>query len=105
MAGKSNMVERSKKPFTLAAQPQKEVKNIRDKDNAGLEPAAPRWAQHPRPNIAPPGMSGIKRNMPVPQTARTNKAPRWLKHEFGDKARKFKPIVPKSRDKDHGHER
>lgn len=93
------MVDHPKKPFTLA------TRHIRDKDNAAPEPKPPRWAQYPRLNIAPSGALGIKRNMPAPKTARADKEPRKLNLAFRDKAREFKPIVSKSRDKDHGHER
>ncbi|MBL4645538.1 MAG: hypothetical protein JKY99_03655 [Rhizobiales bacterium] len=40
-----------------------------------------------------------------PQTARDLEATRKVQDAFGGKEREFKPIVPKSPDKDHGHER
>lgn len=40
-----------------------------------------------------------------PQTSRDAEAVRKVQDKFGGKEREFKPIVPKSLDKDRGHER
>ncbi len=75
------------KPFTLAArhnaQPgDRTPEHLRDKDNADPK-LKPNFAQYPAPNLAPPGMSGIK-----------TKA-----------QREFKPLVPPDKDKGHNRER
>lgn len=171
------MANNTKDPFNNVAKG--EPKN-RDKDNAAPE-FKPRGVELPRRNLAPAGMSGIKRNLPAqrvtpkkiisasitkgdpdkhlfidgkitgmngysfiakvndhpsnlnieggkiskldirqggvsvarfdrgwdvrPQTVRDAEAVRKIQDKFGGKERAFKPIVPKSPDKDHGHER
>lgn len=53
---------RMSKPFAVAA---KELSHIRDKDNAAPQPTPPAQAKRPAPNLAPPGMSGIKRSWQI----------------------------------------
>ncbi|UWR57081.1 hypothetical protein [Phaeobacter inhibens] len=65
------MTETSKKAFAQAAKAPAE--KIRDKDNAQLVPKPPSGAKHP-PNLAPPGMMGIRRNL-VPKSQTQTKAP------------------------------
>jgi hypothetical protein len=61
------------KPFTGAARDvarpgERDLEHLRDKDNAGKD-HTPRFAQYPAPNLAPHGMSGIKRGLaPEPVT-------------------------------------
>lgn len=68
------MAEHPKKPFSLATKPEKDLENIRDKDNAQPQ-AKPAWAQKPRPNLAPSGMSGIKRGLRSPAPPKPDKEP------------------------------
>lgn len=77
------MDEHSKKAFAKAAKTPAD--NIRDKDNAQLVPKPPTGAKHP-PNLAPPGMVGIRRNL-VPKSQNQTKAPqpqnnRGNSHDF-----------------------
>lgn len=91
------MSERPKKPFTLAANPDQELETIRDKDNAAPELPAPSSARSSRPNLAPPGMSGIKRNLPSP-------APQKAEDKLpnpSDLTKAFMPLARLQKDKDH----
>lgn len=91
-----------RKPFNLQAEPKTET--LRDKDNAALTPKAPSWAQRPAPNLAPPGMGGIKRGLPSPEAGQP-KPPR-TRFALGEKsklARDFQPLAKPG--KDRGHER
>lgn len=97
------MTERPKKPFSLAANPNQELENIRDKDNAAPEIPAPRIARLSRPNLAPPGMSGIKRNLPSPAPAPLKQDKELFK--VGDLTRAFKPLVQTKADKDRDIDR
>ncbi|OWU66734.1 hypothetical protein [Phaeobacter sp. 22II1-1F12B] len=75
---------------------------IRDKDNADLKSKPPSWSRSPAPNLAPPGMTGIKRNLPSSANEQSAR-PRFV---FGDKSKlkkEFKPIATKA--KGHDHER
>ena len=75
---------------------------IRDKDNADLKPQPPSWSRSPPPNLAPPGMTGIKRNLP----SSAKEQPARPRFALGDKSKlkeEFKPIAPKT--KEHDHER
>lgn len=58
------MSERPLKPFALATNPIQELENIRDKENAASELHAPTIVRLSRPNLAQPGMSGIKPHLP-----------------------------------------
>lgn len=51
--------------FDRSADPDQE--KIRDKDNANPKPK-PSFAQKPAPNLAPPGMMGIRRSLPSQET-------------------------------------
>ncbi len=101
LAGYSKMVGDPKKPFNEKATGKEAPQHIRDKDNTARE-FKPRGVEYTRPNLAPSGMSGIRRNLPTPSHEKA-------KDEFkvtgpGDLKREFKPIAS-DRDKDHGWER
>jgi hypothetical protein len=81
-----------KKSFEKAADnlgtlKEQELKHIRDKDNVDPK-LKPDFAKRPASNLAPPGHMGIKRGLPSNSTHRP-----------------FKPIVPRSPDKDPDIER
>jgi hypothetical protein len=86
-----------KKHFSLAAaRPQ-----IRDKDNAQPRVKPPAMARVPQPNLAPPGMVGIRSPMPklvarsVPK-AEAEKAPaKFSLDRRGYLTRTFKPLAAK----------
>lgn len=82
------MAEHPKKPFTLAANPDQKLENIRDKDNTSLRPNPPRAVKQSHPKLAPSGMLGIKRNLPATSRA---KQENLLKE--GDLKRTFTSLV------------
>ncbi|MCE8001004.1 MAG: hypothetical protein HEP70_19340 [Rhodobiaceae bacterium] len=56
---------------------------VRDQNNAQMRPAPPRLANKPAPNLAPPGMAGIKRKSPTPTVAPSfSKAPAGLSVDY-----------------------
>lgn len=95
-----------RKPFTLAA----EGKPIlRTKDNAKPRIRPPQQVQKPAPNLAPPGMSGLRpmQGLTQPQAQSPKPAPpkRFKLHSNkGQLTRTFKPLV-NDRDKTLGRER
>lgn len=95
------MAEHLKKPFTLAANPEQELENIRDKDNGDPKPPPPRIVKFPRRNLAPSGMQGIKRGLPSPASQKTEKEP----PKSGDLTRAFTPLVRSQQDKDRDIDR
>ena len=50
----------SKAPFNRITNP--DGTPVRDQDNAQARPKPPSWSNHPAPNLAPPGMSGIRQS-------------------------------------------
>ncbi|PCI85559.1 MAG: hypothetical protein COB24_12655 [Hyphomicrobiales bacterium] len=94
------MVDEIKKPFKLAASPQKDNQTIRDKDNTAPHPPPPRWSRTPALNIAARGALGIKMGLPAPK-------PKSVKHSFtkGDLKKSFKPIAAPSHNKNKDIER
>lgn len=94
------MIERPKKPFSLRAKPEDDLENLRDKDNAQPQ-VKPAWAQKPRPNLAPSGMSGIKRGLPSPAPRKPDKG--WSKAD--DLTRTFTPLVSPQKDKERDIDR
>jgi hypothetical protein len=83
------------KHFSLAAaRPQ-----IRDKDNAEPRVKPPVMARDPAPNLAPPGMVGIRR---TPETVLAKPVTKEPEKSFrdGDLSRKFTPLAMKGKDDD-----
>ncbi|MEL6646137.1 MAG: hypothetical protein AAFQ05_00305 [Pseudomonadota bacterium] len=68
------MVDTPRKPFTLASDP--DPAHLRDKDNAQPRVQPPQGVTKPAPNLAPPGMSGIK-------TSTLPRAPSPPNHQAG----------------------
>lgn len=72
---------------------------LRDKDNAKPKAPAPSWSNQPQRNLAPPGMGGIKRNLP--SQAKTEK-PARIRFTLGETSKlksNFKPIAQPSKDR------
>lgn len=93
-----------KKRFALAADAQRKTV-IRDKDNASLQPRPPAQAKHPAPNLAPPGMSGIK---PASRIGRSPAPPKPKRFQLGkgnDLTGTFKPLARPGKDKSRDHDR
>ncbi len=90
------MAEHPKKPFTLAANPEQESENIRDKDNGDPKPPPPRIVKFPRRNLAPSGMQGIKRGLPSPASQKATKEP----PKAGDLTKSFTPLVQRQKGKE-----
>jgi hypothetical protein len=91
--------KKPKKPFNLSARPpQKKANEIRDKDNADPRIKPPAMAKKPSPKLAPPGMSGITRNLATPANAK-QKPKRFTPGEKGDLKKTFKPIVQSGKPK------
>ncbi len=87
------MAKHPKKPFTLAANPEQELENIRDKDNGDPKPPPPRIVKFPRRNLAPSGMQGIKRGLPSPASQKATKEP----PKAGDLTKSFTPLVQRQK--------
>lgn len=78
--------------------------NIRDKDNTMPRIKPPQIARQPAPNLAPPGMVGIRS---TPGTVAAKPVIEKPKKTFsldrnGDLTREFKPLAAKAPDKDRG---
>lgn len=95
------MAEHPKKPFTLAADREQKLENIRDKDNTSLRPNPPRAVKQSHPKLAPFGMLGIKRNLPSPAEQKQGKEP----FKQDDLAKTFTPLVRTEADKDRDIDR
>lgn len=80
-----------------------ELNPIRDKDNADKRIRPPSFAPHGEINRAPAGMSGMRRNLPVPDKAKVDKG--FKIDGPGELKREFKPLVRGLPDKDHGRDR
>ncbi|MFQ6550609.1 hypothetical protein AADZ90_021915 [Aestuariibius sp. 2305UL40-4] len=99
---KRDPADHPKHPFTLAAG--KDQAPLRDKDNAAPRVPPPHLASKPAPNLAPPGMLGIKRNLP--QREQDKGQYKTLREAFQVKASgRFTPIVRNDPEKDRGHDR
>jgi hypothetical protein len=88
----------TKSPFTMAAR--KLPQNIRDKDNAQPRIVPPQQVRTPHPQLAPPGMSGIRtsQRMGLPHVP---PKPKRMEFEAGVTKREFKSLAPKSPSKAH----
>jgi hypothetical protein len=81
-----------------------ELNPERDKDNAEPRPK-PSYARNRHPQLAPGGTLGTKRGLASsnkPSAERATTSPDRPKDQA---AKAFAPIVPRSPDPDHGHER
>lgn len=94
--------ERSKWPFSLAARASPQT--VRDKDNAQPRVAPPQEVRVPHPQLAPPGMSGIKSSRKL---GLVQDAPKAKRQEFesGFAAREFKSLVQSPSGKDRSRDR
>lgn len=88
------------KPVKVKLQSIEDLNPLRDKDNAAPQ-MKPSFADQPRPNLAPSGSVGMKRDMPVPEHQKAKrfdiKKPDALKKEF---KRLVEPSKDRSRDMD-----
>ena len=100
------MTEHPKKPFTLHADPNKAP--IRDKENVHPEHRMKLGQSAPRPNLAPAGAVGTKRNLPSPQPAQIS-AKRFALGKPNQAAKDFKFVArqtpAKALNKTHDRER
>ena len=104
-----------RKPFSLATNTQAKAQpktndiptahSTRDKDNAQPRVPPPKFAQVPAPNLAPPGMSGIKRSPLQQQVAQQPARPQFKAGNGGELSKEFKPIAERSPEKGHSHDR
>lgn len=88
----------TKSPFTLAAR--KLPHNIRDKDNAQPRIVPPQQVRTPHPQLAPPGMSGIKTTARLGHPIAPPKLKR-LEFQSGVTTRDFKSLAQKPPTKTH----
>ena len=96
------MSDRPKNPFRLAAR--QDQAHLREKDNAAPRVPPPQQAMKPAPNLAPPGMAGVKRDLPSQTPERSPF--KSLREAFQSQAApRFKPIPPREPDKDQTPER
>ena len=93
------MTDSPRKPFNLGAKPPE-----RDKDNADFRHPPPNYSRKPPPNLAPPGMSGIKRNQPSKNDGHEPEKPRFALGERGKLKKIFQPIASPNKNKGHEHD-
>jgi hypothetical protein len=92
----------SKWPFSLAARASPQT--IRDKDNAQPRVAPPQQVRVPHPQLAPPGMSGIKTSRKLALPGDPPK-PKRQEFESGFASREFKSLVQSPSGKDRSRDR
>ncbi len=84
------------KPFNLGAKGAEKTPQVtRDKDNAQPRVKPPEQARKPGPRLAPPGMSGTKRNLPTKAQVTRQVPKRFSLGQPGELKKEFKPIVSK----------
>ncbi len=93
------MTKDTKDQFQKAAQQHRKEEQtpIRDKDGTAPFPK-PEFSRYPAPNLAPPGQSGTKRNLPTPAH---EKAPRFSVKGPGSLKKEFKTLAAQQKNKGH----